>query len=824
MSSSEDQRRLIATKSNIPLKSTDSAVPAIFVGSDPLYPSGSQFLLQNKQVVTRKVTGPELRAIPFGFIPKPAQAIPLIAPPAITFVPQPPTIPTVSTQQSVLPTTAPLPSNNQSLPTRSLNVDSITKYGDLDTVNLATLKLPELRTWINSKGEQWTSTGNTNSIRKEARELLDNLLLERSANHPIHIQQAPLSPNNQPLPTRSSSSLRSLICSFICLAALPLALSTTQNAVQRKASIKAEIMKSASTYFQSIKPEGISNKLHSEPVLTPPVHSFDEFPLTRALAMANHPSAPQELKTSIDAAVANEMHRVMITFDTLRVIDSTNPMEKDATRVHSLMFIKFKRDGRVTARLAGCGNEQPEDTFDDISASTSDHPTWIATLAAYYAEAIKTGTLDTLVHFDFDITGAFLQERLPRSATGGKQLLVKLPSALPHPLAGQWCEAVGALYGLKQANHIFEVGFAKTMAAIDFYPPAMPNDPSHSATDPSVYNYSDPTDSSKHATINMHVDDGNGFANDPTIVLRLKTHLESRYGAITWNQESKGHTGTNITRHPSGAVSLDLQAHILKMLTKVGMSTIPGALTPSSPDLFYPATDTTPTPIRPYQRLVGDLTHISRIRYDIVKESRQHSKQSSHPTNGDLLRVIRTLRYLKAFPETPANYYTTDGAIMTASVDTAFANQPDGTLKTCISLSIGPDSAPFLFKVLPQSEPAVDPFSSEYFGYFIICKFILRYRYYLESIGFPQTDPTIIYVDNVPAIDLANATSIPRKSRYIHARYHFVRYLQKNKTIEFRPRNTNLHGPDLGTKSPGPTQFHHLARIVMNLDAPLTAP
>jgi hypothetical protein len=131
-------------------------------------------------------------------------------------------------------------------------------------------------------------------------------------------------------------------------------------------------MKAATSYFNSIKPSGISNKINFEPELAPHTQSTTEIPLSRALKLAAHPEAPLNLKTLIDEAVAFEMHKVTTVYDTIRRIGPSNPIEPDAIRVHSLMFIKFKRDGRVTARLAACGNEQPDDSFSNITASMAD--------------------------------------------------------------------------------------------------------------------------------------------------------------------------------------------------------------------------------------------------------------------------------------------------------------------------------------------------------------------------------------------------------------------------------------------------------------------
>ena len=586
-------------------------------------------------------------------------------------------------------------------------------------------------------------------------------------------------------------------------------------------------MSTARTHYKAIAPPAVNNRpTLAIPIipdafeLEPPTTRPDEISLTKALQIISSPTSPPALKDLLTAAVAKEITKVTAIYDTLRPISSANPMEENAIRLSSLMFIKFKRDQRVTARLAGCGCDQPVDSYDNISASTSDHQTFALTVAAYYADAVHNNTLSSLTHSDFDVPGAFLNCRLPRSATGGRQVVIKMPHNLPHPLAGKWMEVVGALYGIKQSNHIFELDFAATMAAANFYPPTMRDLPDSTPLDTSTYHYTNPADPSKKCTVIMHVDDGDLLATDPTIAANLKSTLEARYGPLTWNDTSSSFTGTHITRHPSGAVSLDLTDHIIKMLHKSGMDNVPGALTPSNPDLFLPSKDTTPTNKVQYQRIVGDLTHISRVRHDIAKETQHHSRQTQSPTKGDLFKVIRTLRYLKAFPSTAATYYTTEGPILVGHVDASHANHPDGTSTTGLTLTIGSTSAPFYSKSFPQDEVALDPCTAEYYGLTPISRLLLRYRYFLDAIGFPQTAPTPIYVDNLPAIKLALSSTIPRKSRYIHARHHFIRQCIASNLIILRQRNTNNHPPDLHTKSLGPTSHHYLTKLIMNTDAP----
>lgn len=615
-----------------------------------------------------------------------------------------------------------------------------------------------------------------------------------------------------------------LFTALICALA---AITSPVTAISRKADLKQTAMSQAKAYLKLILPPGVSNTsgTFTASDLLPPTPQPDEMSVAAAKKIAYAPGANPILRYLIDEAVTTEMNKVTIRYDTIRLITPLNPMEPDAFKIHSLMFIKFKRDGRVTARLAGCGNQQDAASYDSTFASTSDHHSHTMVIAAYYAYAVQSQTLDSLIHSDFDITGAFLQNRLPRSATGGKQLVMKLPTSLPHPWAGRWVEVVGALYGLKQSNAIFQADLTRVLATINFLPAHAPDLGVHTAPDSSLYHCVDPTNPSLKCTLPMHVDDGQVISTSPALVVLLRSTLEQRYGPLTWNDVSTQHTGTTMTRHPSGAIAFDMSKHIQKTLTKLGMDKITPSLTPCSLDLFNadPTGPLAQPSLHPtlYQTMVGDLTYISRNRHDISKNVTRHQMKMNAPTLFDEIQVVRTLRYLKAFPDTPAIYYTTEGPTLCAHADASFANQPLGKSTTSLTLTIGSNSAPFLCKTFVQNDTALDPCSAEYYSLAPICQLILRFRNLLAAIGFPQSSPTTIFVDNKPAIDLAMASTIPRKSRYIQARHHFVRQCVADNTIQFQQRNTNYHSPDLNTKPHGPTSHHFLTKIMMNLEAPL---
>jgi len=648
-----------------------------------------------------------------------------------------------------------------------------------------------------------------------------------TTDHPHPKQSLPPTKSNLKISTVTSRSASRIqkIASLLNSTTPP----TPLTAISRKAVLKKQTMDIAKKHKKIANPLNITNSVYDGDLddfeLDPPNIRPDEIPLKQALKLATRPNTDPNIAIQINNAVNLEVDKLFNKFDTLRELTDDNPMEHDAHKIFSTAFVKFKTDGRITARLAGCGNGQTSDSYDETYASTSDYNSWVLIFASYYAAAIKNNTLQALEHCDFDVTSAFLNNRLPRHLTGDKQLVLKLPSCLPHRLAGKYVEVVGAIYGLKQSNNIFETDYALTLSTINFLPAHESQFGLLSAPDKSVYHYQDPINPARKCTVVMQVDDGQIFSTCSTLTALLKSTLESRYGPIKWNPVSPHFAGTRITHHPSGAFVLDNTQHVIKTLHKLGADNIPPAQTPASPSILLPSSDPTPTNTKQYQQIVGNLTYISRTRSEINFPLFQVANKSHSPTKGDLRHAIRILRYLKGFPETSPHYYTTEGPILCAHIDASYANQENGISTSCLKLTIGSTSAPFLSKTYSQESVALDPATSEYYSMSPdICKTILRYRNLLAAIGFPQLSPTPVYIDNQPAIHIATSPNIPRKSRYIPSRHHFVRNCVADHELLPIHKNTNTHIADLGTKPHGPATFHYLTKLTMNSDAPLNAP
>ena len=73
-------------------------------------------------------------------------------------------------------------------------------------------------------------------------------------------------------------------------------------------------------------------------------------------------------------------------------------------------------------------------------------------------------------------------------------------------------------------------------------------------------------------------------------------------------------------------------------------------------------------------------------------------------------------------------------------------------------------------------------------------------RNILKELDHPQEEPTVIFVDNKSAIQLAKNPVHHGRSKHIDTRFHFLRDNVKQKTIELQHCNTTEQVADIFTK------------------------
>ena len=239
--------------------------------------------------------------------------------------------------------------------------------------------------------------------------------------------------------------------------------------------------------------------------------------------------------------------------------------------------------------------------------------------------------------------------------------------------------------------------------------------------------------------------------------------------------------------------------------------------TPSSTDLFYPPHNSKSYPLREYQRIIGGLIYCLKIRHDVRKEVIYLATRTSCPTESDYKKARRVLVYLNSTSTYGPTFYTTEGAVLSAHADASYAVHTDGRSQSGYYCSIGRYSAPVCCYTGAQNScVSLSSMSSEYVCLAECGKKIVHLRQLLADVGFEQKEPTVIYEDNQSAIDLAVAPQIPRKSRHILVRHHYIRDLVATKIVTIKHLGTDQMVADLLTKPVSALKYIPFRNALLN--------
>jgi hypothetical protein len=519
----------------------------------------------------------------------------------------------------------------------------------------------------------------------------------------------------------------------------------------------------------------------------------------------------------VAAAEAVEINKLLERFSACVVIDKAD-IQPNATVVYARFLYKEKHEDanrdivtRVSARLALDGTMQPEGSYGETNAPTADPASRLVAMAALQAHAIQHGYIDRLVLSSFDVAGAFLHVPLVSPV----QIVFRMPPGINHPSAGCWMEVKKSIYGLKQSNNAFDADLRAVILSCGF----------RETLDPCIYvrrHHPDflvdhPDRVNDCCILSTHVDDGQSMCTYEPFWTELIATLEARYGPVSTSVDTDSYAGIGLSRNSAGAITLSQRGFIMRLLDSLGMSDVDPSSTPSGPGLFHPSTDPTPVDLAVYSKLIGVLIWLMQTKFEIHKEVVHLAGKCSSPTQGDVRKVVQVLRYLQGSKDTGPTYYTTEGPILVAHADAAYGVHTDGRSQSGFYLSIGRYSAPvFVYTGAQRSCVALGSMHAEYVVLAEAGKKILEYRYFLEDIGFPQQGPTPLYEDNLPAINLAVAPNVTRKSRHIHIRHHFIRDLVDQGFVKLYHLPSYLQTADLLTKPLGPTAFYSFRDLLLN--------
>jgi hypothetical protein len=183
----------------------------------------------------------------------------------------------------------------------------------------------------------------------------------------------------------------------------------------------------------------------------------------------------------------------------------------------------------------------------------------------------------------------------------------------------------------------------------------------------------------------------------------------------------------------TGAMTASMYHSVLKVLATFCTSSLPEQSTPYTMDLFDISDDPTPVDSVTYQRCVGALIWLLKLRFETQLAIIMACTHNSSPTQGDQTKAIRILAYLKGSIDLGPTWYTTDGPKLIASCDAAFAvHHVTGGSPLSVSFRIGQDNAPFhVISQVQTTKISLNPTHSKHNAFSIAFENIKFYRTYL---------------------------------------------------------------------------------------------
>ena len=173
--------------------------------------------------------------------------------------------------------------------------------------------------------------------------------------------------------------------------------------------------------------------------------------------------------------------------------------------------------------------------------------------------------------------------------------------------------------------------------------------------------------------------------------------LRNRYPGTLDSTTMDRYLGMGFSYNSStGAMTASIYHSIVKILATFRASSLPVQRTQYTMDFFDPSDDLTPVDEKIYQKLVGMLIWTLKLRFETQLAVIMACSHNSNPTQGDQTKVIRLLVFFSGCQDLGPTWFTTEGPILVASCDAAFAvHPPTGGSQLSISFRIGSDNAPF---------------------------------------------------------------------------------------------------------------------------------
>ena len=579
---------------------------------------------------------------------------------------------------------------------------------------------------------------------------------------------------------------------------------------------RAQVLQVALTVAEPTVSEPLLRLLHDLPPLHDPMREFVlvtglivlpdiKTPKTHKSAMKSPEASHWRLaeQAELDSMTKHEVFTHMVL-----------PAGKKAIDTRWVYALKYK-DGviyKYKARLVAKGYEQIygvdfEETFAPVARLTS--------LRIVLAISAKL-QLDVQ---QMDVETAFLNAPL------AEEVYIRIPDGVTVAPGCNCIRLNKALYGLKQSPREWYDNINSYLQSLNF---------KRLQSEHCLYIYSQ---NEEICLISLYVDDLIIAGTDTSVTTRVKDNLKQRYSMKDLGNVDEILGCRVHVNHVLGIVSMDQRKYTSNILSKYLDSTEQTWLdTPADSSIVLtqdlgPLTEAETISMRtiPYREVIGCLLWLSLgTRPDITYAVSQVAKFSANPGQVHWKAVKRILRYLNGTRNlglifrnlSPTSKHifphTITSMIPTGFVDADYARDTS-TRRSCTGFIFFLAEAPISWQTRQQPSVALSTMESEFMAACAAAQESIWLLQLLTEFGCLFTVPIPIYEDNKACLAYSKNSTSHQRTKHISVRYHFIRDLIQEKTIQLLEIPSKDNIADIFTKPLDKRVFQHLRAQFMHV-------